>query len=335
MTNTQNKVIGIKELIADPYSAVGKLFHYEEEMMIPDGEAGEALSEMVAFLSGGAPDIISIDGRVVYVDDYFAIVRVSHYFLEYEHYLFSYDELKSNYSTFEDKEATQTSCYIWVSLSGEDLIPNDPDFFSDDYEGTETESEGIPEELQEAIFKLYDDYKKGTIEILLPQDDLLLLDPQVLSHGINRASHWLESTDCAILTAWRTDCSRSQNDSNNVALQNSLRENGFGVIKVKGYYAEVGHETSSENSFIAFRRPPCTRESFYNTLFNLSKQYNQDCFLYKEAGLDAPAFLIGTNEEWGMGRKEIIGMFRINEMSPDAYSKIGSGTISFSPKQRV
>ena len=333
--NPQDVIIGIKELANHPFNAVGKRFHYEEEIMIPDCEAGEALSEMVAFLSSGAPDIISIDGRVVYVDDYFAIVRVSHSFDEYMHYWFSYNEIKNRFLEFEDKEATQTSRYIWVSLSGEDLIPNDPDFFSDDYEGTETESEGIPEELQEAILKFYDDFKNGAIEILLPQDDLLLLDPQVLSHGINRASHWLESTDCAILTAWRTDCSRSQNDSNNSALQSILREKGFGVIKVKGYYAEVGHETSSENSFITFRRPPCTRESFYNTLFNLSKQYNQDCFLYKEAGLGTPAFLIGTNEEWGMGRKEIIGMFRINEMSPEAYSKIGSGTISFSQKQRV
>ena len=179
----------------------------------------------------------------------------------------------------------------------------------------------------------YEVFKKGNIEILLPQKDLELLDPQGLSHSINRASHWLETTDCAIVTAWRADLSRSQNDSNNTSLHNTLRENGFGVIKVKGYYAEVGHETSSENSFLTFRRPPCSPHLFYDTLFNLSKHYKQDCFLYKEAGLDSPAFLIGTNKEWGMGRKEKIGMFKINEMSPEAYSRVGSGTISFSKNE--
>lgn len=159
MTNSQHKVIGIKELIADPYSAVGKLFHYEDEMMAPEGPAGEALAEMVDYLSGGAADIISVDGLIVFTDGYSAMVRVSHYFLEYEHYLFSYDELKSNYSTFEDKDATRTSRYIWVSLLSEWLIPNDPNYFSNDYVESEPESEEMPEEVQEAVFKLYEVFK--------------------------------------------------------------------------------------------------------------------------------------------------------------------------------
>lgn len=328
--DSQDKVIGINDLIDDPYSAVGKMFHHEDEMMLPGGPVGEALSEMVAFLSGGAPDIISIDGIVVYTDGHSAIVRVTHHFLEYELYFFSYEEIVSRYPDFEDKPETRFTPYVIVSFSDEYFVPSDPALLEQDDENLE--SEEMPKELQETVLRCYEDYKKGNIEIQLPIDDLLSLDPQGLYNGINRTSHWLANTDCAIVTAWRAGLPRNQNDSNNAALQNALRENGFGVIKVKGYYAEVGHESSSENSFIVIKRPPSTSQYFYDTIFDLSKKYNQDCFLYKEAGLDTPAFLIGTNEEWGMGRKEKIGMFRVNEMSPEAYSRVGSGTISFSKK---
>jgi len=185
------------------------------------------------------------------------------------------------------------------------------------------------------------------IEILLPDfeiEDLIDVQavakattPQAEGHdwsiiptnaSLNRAVYWINKTDCANITAWRSGNKRAINDANNRELQETLRAMGYGVIKLQGFYAEVGQDVSKENSFLVFDQND--DPNFYENLYKLSEKFDQDCFLYKAAEEDI-AYLIGTNEDFirDNGERVEAGRLRIGNISAKIYSEIGSGRISF------
>ena len=104
---------------------------------------------------------------------------------------------------------------------------------------------------------------------------------------------------------------------------------GYGVAKVRGCYAEVGCEASQENSFFVFVTDQNPGLPLKNDVYELACKYNQDCFLYKEPGLDSHAYLIGSNADFGIGKEVDLGILRINEMSAENYTKLDGGRISF------
>lgn len=148
--------------------------------------------------------------------------------------------------------------------------------------------------------------------------------------NFSRALSWLNKCDCAILTAWRSDKLRKDNDNNNRDLQLRLRSYGYGVSKVRGCYTEIGKPISKENSFLVFAKE-LGDKLFFDRIFELSKYYEQDCFLYKPAGRMETAYLIGTNDSFisTFGRKKAAGKLRIASMDATEYSRIGSGRICF------
>jgi hypothetical protein len=185
------------------------------------------------------------------------------------------------------------------------------------------------------------------IEILLPEFEIEdLVEVQAVSKApisqeegqdlsilpvnasLNRAVYWINKTDCANITAWRSGNKRAINDANNRELQETLRAMGYGVIKLQGFYAEVGKDVSKENSFLVFDRN--NDPDFYENLYKLSEKFNQDCFLYKPAEEEV-AYLIGTNEDFirDNGERVAAGKLHIGSLSAKAYSEIGSGRISF------
>ena len=185
------------------------------------------------------------------------------------------------------------------------------------------------------------------IDISLPEEEIEdLVHIDVLSHdegsddasglaetyatnaSLNRAVYWITTTDCANITAWRSGNKRAINDANNRELQETLRAMGYGVIKLQGFYAEVGHEVSKENSFLVFDQND--DPNFYDNLRMLSEKFEQDCFLYKAADEDV-AYLIGTNKDFIKDNGERIeaGRLRIGNIDATTYSAIGSGRISF------
>ena len=151
-------------------------------------------------------------------------------------------------------------------------------------------------------------------------------DCSILSQGFNRAMKWLTKCNCAIVTAWRDDKPRKVNDENNKALQTALRELGYGIYKMMGFYAEIGKDIRRENSYLVFDQDG-TR-NLRNDVYRLSEQYEQDCFLYSAKG-DAPAILVGTNDKFGKGRCVELGQIEINNYCRENYSKVGNGIISF------
>lgn len=185
------------------------------------------------------------------------------------------------------------------------------------------------------------------IEILLPdfeieelmEQKLILEEPKplVTGHGLeiiptnaslNRARHWLTTVNCATLSAWRKGHSRETNDSLNRELQKQLRDFEYGVIKLKGFYQEVGKEADFENSYLTFDLH--TDPDFYNNIRYLSESFNQDSFLYKAAN-DELAYIIGTNEAYikKYGERSEAGRLRFGNMDAKMYSQIGSGRFSF------
>ena len=161
-----------------------------------------------------------------------------------------------------------------------------------------------------------------------PQAEDLSLNVLPVNASLNRAVYWINKTDCANITAWRVGNKRAVNDANNRELQETLRAMGYGMIKLQGFYAEVGQDVSKENSFLVFDRN--NDPDFYENLYKLSEKFNQDCFLYKPAEEEV-AYLIGTNEDFirDNGERVAAGKLHIGSLSAKAYSEIGSGRISF------
>lgn len=155
-------------------------------------------------------------------------------------------------------------------------------------------------------------------------------DSQKLYYSLPRAMHWMMSKDCAILTAWRGTQSYEVNSANNEKLQKQLRAGGYGVAKVKGMYAEVSKLPESERSFLVVDLVG-DPEKFFSTVKKLSEDFDQDCFLYKKAGLSTPAILVGTNQDFikGNGSMVEVGVLRINSKQTQAYTEVGSGRINF------
>lgn len=153
------------------------------------------------------------------------------------------------------------------------------------------------------------------------------VEPSAGFANLTRVLHWLELYDCAILTAWRTspEKKRYDNDSDNRELQQRLRKERYGVIKMRGYYPQKGQNYSKENSFLTINFVKGTKE-FIEDIRELSENYNQDCFLFKRAGKNEEAYLIGTNDDFGKGKIESIGAFKISSqpLEDKSTTKIGN-----------
>ena len=147
--------------------------------------------------------------------------------------------------------------------------------------------------------------------------------------SITRVKTWFNTRDCAILTAWRQGKVRKENDDNNRILQQRLRELGYGVTKVTGWYPEENREMARENSFLTVNLND--EESFRDNLSELSELYDQECFLYKKSGYDTPAVYVYTKDvdEYQKGDMKLLGRLRIGNMDADAYSQIKAGRITF------
>ena len=169
---------------------------------------------------------------------------------------------------------------------------------------------------------------KAMVQMHLIAEDVQASERSNRNAVLSRAVSWMTICDCAILTAWRGDKKRKQNDDDNRELMKSLRAYGYGVSKVRGCYTEVGQLTSRENSYLVVDLLK-KRELFKTKIYGLSEHYQQDCFLFKPAGANELAYLIGTNDDFGIGCCKPAGRLHIGILDAEAYSEIGSGRLSF------
>lgn len=167
----------------------------------------------------------------------------------------------------------------------------------------------------------------------LEEHDIFVLNAQPEASenafgGINRALYWLAKCNCAILSGWRDSNTRKTNDENNRIICETLHRFGYGICKCRGCYAPKGQTVSVENSFFVFDAIR-TGELFFKRIRDLSERFGQDCFLFKEAGGNTRAYLFGTNDEFGMGRRQLAGELHIGVLDSENHTRLGSGAISF------
>lgn len=306
---------------------------------------------------------ICMRGHVLYNDGVTAILKVVNRYEECWFHILYYPEIKQFFPTFVDSEANRLSEYFCLDIETEDLLFfKDPDddiikTWREDDNGEWKLCKADPfkfrferfkkvflkeyteflEERDRKIAKENEDYDSV---ISVDLDDSAIQDmykeydqehggsesDKDLSYSLNRSIHWLNNRNCALLTAWRGDYARSENDNRNRQLQRNLREYGYGVIRVKGCYSEIGKAVEKENSYLVFDLNDS--KNFLENIYSQSEFYEQDCFLYKPID-EHVAYLIGTNDNFGKGKIDIAGVMRINSDVSENYSEVRSGRISF------
>ena len=303
----------------------------------------------------GVDEDAFIKGNVIYDDGESAIIEIKEMTKSLFPFTLFYNEVKNRFPDLECKNenpyqkylcldiASMTSLFFYDEGSGymADAVYDaegtfdyydlpDSEAWNDDLEKPESMfPEQIVIELDESTINEYEekDALVQTDEQNKPSGDddaLLVVDVKCSWH---RAVSWFNTRDCAVLTAWRNGKGRKVNDDNNRELQQQLRNLGYGVTKLTGWYAEEGKDYERENSYLTVNLND--EEDFREKIFKLSEHYEQDSFLYKEAGNDKPALYIYTNDVKGKGKVELLGRLRIGNMDAKAYSQIKAGRITF------
>ena len=329
-----------KELFSSVKELADMIKDYLPEIEKPESEGLSVGQQYVYDLD----DEIYVAGTVMFNDGITAIMKVTDRYAEAVFTTLHYEEVKSYFPSFEDIEATKKSEYVCIDIETEDSIFwRDPDDFKLQIEPSKFKMEYCRKELLYELKKREEeekqklkDVKGEIINIQLPASAIdemfnecglgLSDDNTVLERSLNRSTYWLSNRSCAIISAWRGEYNRTENDRRDKELQQSLRSLGYGVIRMKGCYAEVGRAVEKENSYLVF--DPNDTQDFKGNIYEHSERYNQDCFLYKPVNEDN-AYLIGTNDDFGKGKMENIGILRINSDTAENYSEVGSGRISF------
>ena len=305
---------------------------------------------------------VSIRGRVLFNDGVTAILEVTNRYMECFFEILYYNEVKKFFPEFEDPNAHRRKEYLCLDVETESNLferdsetnaigtyrldeegqwvftPVDPSRFRADklkklliYQMKEMERE------RDAIKNSYD----STVSVVLSHLAIVEMYQEynqqhgnttsgdVLYHSLKRSIGWLTHRNCAIVTAWRGKYNRKENNKRNRELQQKLRVLGYGVIRVKGCYAEIGQSIKKENSFLVFDLEDT--KDFKQTIYDLSEFYEQDCFLYKPVDEDV-AYLIGTNDGYGKDRIDLAGYMEINSEAAENFTKVASGIISFEKK---
>lgn len=304
-----------------------------------------------------------VEGKVVFNDGVTAVIKVTDSYDECWVQLLYYFEVQQYIPSFYDAEAEKLTEYLCLDVETEyNLFFRDPETDAImlqhyDEEGnfslipadvSEFHKERIKKELIYKLTLMEAQEKAETEKSKKRHGGLIIIDLQglaidkmyaeydkqkgnpssdeMLNYSLTRSLHWLNNRNCAILTAWRGNYSKAENSNRNQELQNSLRSLGYGVIRVKGCYAEVGKPIGKENSFLVFDLEDTP--DFKEKIYEQSERYEQDCFLYKSLDEEV-AYLIGTNDHFGKGKIITAGTLRINSNNSENFSEVASGRVSF------
>ena len=304
-------------------------------------------------------DETAIRGRVLFNDGVTAILQVTNRYEECFFEILYYDEVKRFFPQFTDPDAKKLKEYLCLDVETEsNLFFRDPDTDIIGHLHFDENGKFVFSPLDENEFRIErfkklityrlaemgkeEEEKQKSYESTISVDlSALAIDEMyqeydqqhgnpnpddVFYRSLKRSIHWLTHRNCAIVTAWRGKYNRKANDARNNELQQKLRALGYGVIKVKGCYAEIGRPLEKENSFLVFDLDDS--KNFMQNIYDLSEYYEQDCFLYKPVDEEV-AYLVGTNDDYGKDRIDLAGYLTINSETADAFTKVASGIISF------
>lgn len=303
-------------------------------------------------------DEIYVEGQIVSNDGVTAIIRVTKRYQEAFFDILLYKEVRQFFPAFRDEEAERLTEYLCLDIETEcNLFFRNPEtdiimllHYDENYNFSlipadifKFRMERLKKKLIFELKKIEDAEKEKAANLKDPLINVELSDSAIddmykeydkskgneefdLNYSLNRSIHWLNNRNCAILSAWRGNYNRSENNKRNQELQKALRALGFGIIRLKGCYAEIGQDVEKENSYLIFDLNDS--KDFLEKIYSQSEFYEQDCFLYKPVD-EEKAYLIGTNDNFGKDKIEYVGVLHINKLNAEQYSEIGSGRLSF------
>jgi hypothetical protein len=146
-------------------------------------------------------------------------------------------------------------------------------------------------------------------------------DKMLHESSLSRIHQHSKESNMGIITAYRGDYSKQQNETRNASLVSDIRSAGFGYVSVTGYYIEnpgTPEETKVvEKSFVVISSANDSGR-LKGFLKRSGEKYNQDSVLYKDAASDQ-AVLIGTAPgRWpGLDTEVKVGAWHANKI--DSY----------------
>lgn len=150
--------------------------------------------------------------------------------------------------------------------------------------------------------------------------------------------------NCGVITAFRYFLNKSENRSRNLKLRKELdfykKQGLLDYRLVDGYYKGVTQAIpDQEECYLIFDADPSRfnlggdrQMEFFTILYQLSEKYDQECFLYKCAGLSRQAFLISTNRD----KREVDGILSeagflfLDPPKAEAWTVLDRGSFTFS-----
>ena len=197
--------------------------------------------------------------------------------------------------------------------------------------------------------------KKKLLEDVNNFNDIIYNRKTINESSINRMFHWINTCDCAFITAFRYELTNvvnpnktyygpnndwkdkkifthEENRMKNKLLYGELLKLKYGVIKVKGVYPEGMDKESSEESYLVINR--FNEQNFLNNILRLGEFYNQDSIYYKPKD-KTYGYLIGTNSTYpGYHKKGDESILKLGTAS-NFMSRLGNKAFSFIPKNGI
>ena len=191
----------------------------------------------------------------------------------------------------------------------------------------------------------YDRISVATIKSVL-RGDLMLKSKKVdfrrdktLSPSLDEAEDAFKKFNCAIFTAFRGGYTLEENLYRNSLLKADMDSMGMTFRPVNGCYREADWEYPCiEYCYFVYNAEKSESQSFFEKAYRLSAKYDQDCFLYKRAGINRTAFLVATTES---GRSDLranikfAGQLYMDVPDVNAWTDCSDGRFAFQLKGMI
>ena len=162
---------------------------------------------------------------------------------------------------------------------------------------------------------------------------------KTLSPSLDEAEDAFKKFNCAIFTAFRGGYTLEENLYRNSLLKKDMDSMGMTFRPVNGCYREADWEYPCiEYCYFVYNAKKSESQSFFENAFMLSAKYDQDCFLYKRAGINRTAFLVATTEA---GRSDLranikfAGQLYMDVPDVNAWTDCSDGRFAFQLKGMI
>ena len=151
--------------------------------------------------------------------------------------------------------------------------------------------------------------------------------------SMGEAEDAFKKYNCAIFTAFRGGFTLEENLKRNAHLKADLEARRMTFRPVRGCYREADQEFPDiEYCFFTYNIDAKLSEVFFEQAYALSEKYEQDCFLYKRAGINRTAFFVATNDRCRKdyrGNIKFAGQLYINVPDIGGWTDCSDGRFSF------